>query len=106
MRFLVTGGAGFIGSHVAETLVRRGEEVVIVDDLNNFYSPALKRANLESVGSAGSFLFCQADIRDETAIERIFIRNRPEVVIHLAARAGVRSEEHTSELQSRENLVC
>jgi UDP-glucuronate 4-epimerase len=90
MRFLVTGGAGFIGSHVAETLVRRGEEVVIVDDLNSFYSPALKRANLESVGSAGPFLFCQADIRDEMAIERIFLRNRPEVVIHLAARAGVR----------------
>jgi UDP-glucuronate 4-epimerase len=90
MKYLVTGGAGFIGSHVAETLVRRGDEVAIVDELNDFYAPALKRANLKAVRAAGAFTFHCADIRDGEQMERIFTRFRPEAVIHLAARAGVR----------------
>ena len=90
MKYLVTGGAGFIGSHVAEALVRRGDEVVIVDELNDFYSPALKRSNLRAVRAAGSCVFHRADIRDRECMERIFKRHRPAAVIHLAARAGVR----------------
>jgi UDP-glucuronate 4-epimerase len=90
MKFLVTGGAGFIGSHTAEALIQRGEEVGIVDDLNDFYSPAIKEANLEQVRIAGPFRFYRADIRNEVEIAEIFAAYRPEVVIHLAARAGVR----------------
>jgi UDP-glucuronate 4-epimerase len=90
MKYLVTGGAGFIGSHVAETLVRRGDDVIVVDDLNSFYSPSLKQANLREIGEAGPFLFCHADIRDQAEMESVFRRSRPDVVIHLAARAGVR----------------
>jgi UDP-glucuronate 4-epimerase len=90
MKVLVTGGAGFIGSHVAETLVRRGDDVIVVDDLNDFYSPALKQANLKAIGAAGPFLFRRADIRDQAEMERIFTGHRPDTVIHLAARAGVR----------------
>jgi UDP-glucuronate 4-epimerase len=90
MKFLVTGGAGFIGSHVTEALLRRGNQVVVVDDLNDFYAPALKRANLKAIRAAGPFVFRRADIRDREEIGRIFMRHRPDAVIHLAARAGVR----------------
>jgi UDP-glucuronate 4-epimerase len=90
MRFLVTGGAGFIGSHVAEALVRRGEEVIVVDELNDFYSPVLKQANLDAIGVAGPYTFVRADIRNQPEMGDLFALHRPEVVIHLAARAGVR----------------
>jgi len=90
MKLLVTGGAGFIGSHLAEALVRRGHEVTVIDDLNDFYSPALKQTNLAAVRAAGRFEFCQADIRDQAEMLRIMTAGRPDAVIHLAARAGVR----------------
>jgi UDP-glucuronate 4-epimerase len=90
MKYLVTGGAGFIGSHVAEELVRRGGEVAIVDDWNDFSAPAIKRANLRAVRAAGACVFHRADIRDREQIEDIFARFRPAAVVHLAARAGVR----------------
>jgi UDP-glucuronate 4-epimerase len=90
MRFLITGGAGFIGSHTAQALIQRGEEVAIVDDLNDFYSPAVKEANLEQVRMTGPFRFYRADIRNEAEIAGIFESYRPQIVIHLAARAGVR----------------
>jgi UDP-glucuronate 4-epimerase len=90
MRVIVTGGAGFIGSHVSEHLLRDGHEVAIIDDLNDFYPLALKQDNLESVRSAGPARFYEADICDEAAMERVFEQSRPEAVIHLAGRAGVR----------------
>ena len=90
MKILVTGGAGFIGSHLSEALLRRGEQVVIVDDLNDFYSPALKQANLEAVREAGQFVFRQADIRDQDEMASIIAATRPDAIVHLAARAGVR----------------
>lgn len=90
MRILVTGGAGFIGSHLCEHLIRRGDEVWIIDELNDYYSPALKRANLECVGAAGPVRFSETDIRDADAVNRTFEEFRPDCVVHLAARAGVR----------------
>ena len=90
MRVLVTGGAGFIGSHVAERLLGEGHEVLIVDDLNDYYDPRLKRENLRAVQSAGPAGFHQYDICDEERVFRSFRRFGPEAVIHLAARAGVR----------------
>jgi len=90
MRVLVTGGAGFIGSHVSERLIRLGHEVAIVDDLNDYYSPDLKVANLREIRQAGWFHFFKADICDESEMHRVFATVRPEAVIHLAARAGVR----------------
>jgi NAD(P)-dependent dehydrogenase (short-subunit alcohol dehydrogenase family) len=65
---LITGGAGFIGSHLASALLRRGSKVAILDDLNDFYDPELKRLNLAEIGRAGSFEFILADIRDRTAV--------------------------------------
>src|SRR5438105_2526846 len=93
---LVTGAAGFIGSHVAEALLVRGDRVVGVDNFDPFYDPAIKRANLESVRRAarprgeGAFEFVQADVCDQVAMRPLFERARPAGVIHLAARAGVR----------------
>jgi UDP-glucuronate 4-epimerase len=89
-RILLTGGAGFIGSHVAETLIRRGMKLSIVDNLDNFYAPGRKRLNLEEIRNAGSYEFFEADVRVMDALRKVAARVQPEIVIHLAARAGVR----------------
>jgi len=93
MRVLVTGGAGFIGSHVSEALLRRGDRVLALDNFNDFYDPALKRRNVKAVYRAhpdGAFALCEADIRDGNALTLAFESFQPEAVIHLAACAGVR----------------
>jgi UDP-glucuronate 4-epimerase len=90
-RVLVTGGAGFIGSHLCEHLLRTGRQVVIVDVLDDFYDPQLKRANLEVVKTAGDFEFYPVDIRDSSRLEEVFRKARPDAVVHLAARVGVRA---------------
>ena len=90
MNVLVTGGAGFIGSHLSERLLTLGHSVCIVDDLNDFYAPEEKRANLHAIEAVGPVRFEQLDIRNEAAMERLFSSHKPDMVIHLAARAGVR----------------
>jgi UDP-glucuronate 4-epimerase len=88
MRILVTGGAGFIGSHLAEKLLATGHVVSILDDFNDFYDPQIKRANIQSV-AADVGIHC-VDLRDSEAINSLFHREKFEVIAHLAARAGVR----------------
>lgn len=90
MRTLITGGAGFIGSHVAERLLGEGQEVAIIDDLNDYYDPRLKEQNLAIARRLGAVALYRGDIRDEELVGRAFQEFRPEAVIHLAARAGVR----------------
>lgn len=89
-RILVTGGAGFIGSHLCEHLLRTGRRVIVVDNLDDFYDPQLKRANLAAIKSAGEYEFYGVDIRDSSGLEAVFKETRPEAVVHLAARAGVK----------------
>ena len=89
-RVLVTGGAGFIGSHLCEHLLRSGRRVAVVDNLDDFYDPQLKHANLAAMKSSGDFDFYPVDIRDSIRLEEVFHRAQPDAVIHLAARAGVR----------------
>ena len=89
-RILLTGGAGFIGSHLAEALLQRGAKLAIVDSFDDFYSPAWKRLNLTDVRRAGEFALHECDIRDVQPLRSVFEQARPEIVIHLAARAGVR----------------
>jgi len=89
-RILLTGGAGFIGSHVAEALIRGGTRLSIVDNLDNFYALSRKRLNLQEIGKAGTYEFFEADVRDMDALRKVAEHVQPEIVIHLAARAGVR----------------
>jgi UDP-glucuronate 4-epimerase len=89
-RVLVTGGAGFIGSHLCEHLLRSGRHVAVVDNLDDFYDPQLKHANLEAMKTAGEYDFYPVDIRDSSRLEEVFQKARPNAVVHLAARAGVR----------------
>ncbi|WP_022853866.1 GDP-mannose 4,6-dehydratase [Thermodesulfatator atlanticus] len=87
---LVTGGAGFIGSHLVDTLLARGERVVAIDDFNDYYSPKIKHKNIESALKNPHFHLEQGDIRDFPFLERVFKRYPIKCVVHLAARAGVR----------------
>jgi len=89
-RILITGGAGFIGSHLAERLLREGKRVAIVDNLDDYYPAEAKRANLEEVRRVGELLFFSADIRKEKDLLQAFAAFKPDVVVHLAARPGVR----------------
>ncbi len=86
----VTGAAGFIGFHVAKRLLERGEDVVGIDNLNDYYDPALKHARLEQLRQFDRFEFVRADISDATAISALFERHKPSRVVNLAAQAGVR----------------
>jgi UDP-glucuronate 4-epimerase len=90
MKFLVTGAAGFIGMHVAEALLGRGDEVVGVDNLSPYYDVNLKRARLERLRARNGFRFELSDVADRTAMPKLFASERPARVIHLAAQAGVR----------------
>lgn len=88
---LVTGAAGFIGSHVCAALVSRGDSVVGIDNFDPFYDEAIKHRNLDRVrAKSGSFEHVNADIRDAVAMRRVFEENKPVGVVHLAAKAGVR----------------
>jgi UDP-glucuronate 4-epimerase len=89
-RVVLTGGAGFIGSHVAEALLREGVTLTIIDTLDSFYSPALKRANLKEIRRTGTFEFVNRDIRAAREMREAIRRACPDAVIHLAACAGVR----------------
>lgn len=87
-KFLVTGGAGFIGSHLSEALVAAGHELVILDDFNDYYNPAIKEANL--MGLKGKVEVVRGDISNDAVVVDTFTRHRFDGVFHLAARAGVR----------------
>ena len=105
MNFLVTGGAGFIGSHVCERLLHAGHAVWAFDDLNDFYDPQIKRANLRDIQSlAKSFEFVQGDTTDPGALNELFGEVKFDQVIHLAARAGVRPSLAEPALYQRVNV--
>ncbi len=87
---LITGAAGFIGFHVARRLLADGGAVVALDNLNSYYDPELKKARLAELGVYPNFHFQQHDVADRAAIVELFAGNRFDVVIHLAAQAGVR----------------
>jgi UDP-glucuronate 4-epimerase len=89
-KVLVTGAAGFIGYHTARRLLERGDRVVGLDDLNEYYDVGLKRARLARLSELPGFVFHRENLADRAAMERVFATERPEIVIHLAAQAGVR----------------
>ena len=91
MSILVTGGAGFIGSHLVERLLRSGYDTVAIDDFNDFYSPELKRNNISGAAGNSSFFLIEADIRNLDLLKKVLCEYEVKKVVHLAARAGVRS---------------
>jgi UDP-glucuronate 4-epimerase len=105
MNILVTGGAGFIGSHVCERLLHSGHAVWTVDDLTPFYSPAIKQQNVADIQALGKpFTFIKADLCDAKTLRELFQKVRFDQVIHLAARAGVRPSLDEPELFQQVNV--
>jgi UDP-glucuronate 4-epimerase len=101
---LVTGAAGFIGFHVAQRLLRDGETVHGLDNINDYYDPELKRARLRLLTAEPGFTFHKTDLTDQAAISAIFEKHRPDRVIHLAAQAGVRHSISQPRLYTESNV--
>jgi UDP-glucuronate 4-epimerase len=89
MTILVTGSAGFIGSHVTQALLARGERVIGLDNLNDYYAPSRKQANLAEIGESPNWKFVEGDIRDAETLRALFAAERPDKIIHLAAMPGI-----------------
>lgn len=90
MKFLVTGAAGFIGFHTSQYLLSRGDSVIGIDNLNDYYDPTLKDARLDKLKDSNNFNFHKIDIINKEAVDDIFKAESPDIVINLAAQAGVR----------------
>jgi len=103
MRILVTGGAGFIGSHLVEKLLAVGHEVVILDDFNDFYDPQIKHANI--AGFAKDVTVCHVDLRESDSVRTVFRREKMDAIVHLAARAGVRPSIQHPRLYYDTNVI-
>ena len=104
MDILVTGGAGFIGSQLSEKLIEIGHKVICIDDFNDYYDPAIKQDNLKKIGASRNFKLYREDIVNGKAIDDIFSANKIDMVIHLAARAGVRPSLSNAVLYEKVNV--
>ncbi len=104
MKILVTGAAGFIGSHLCERLLDRGDTVIALDNFNDYYDAARKRENTHQSRNHLCCILCDIDICDETTINRIFAKHRPEAVVHLAAYGAVRYSIGRAKLYTDVNI--
>src|SRR5690242_12830552 len=102
MRTLLTGAAGFIGSHVSESLLALGHEIMAIDNLNDYYDPAQKRRNILDIetnaAAPGRFTFVRGDVRDQQLIADLCVQHHIDTVVHLAAMAGVRASVDSPDL--------
>jgi UDP-glucuronate 4-epimerase len=105
MTVLVTGAAGFIGAYVAQALVARGERVLGLDNLNDYYAPQLKRDRARALGAGRDFELVEGDIADPAVLSRIWREHAPRRVVHLAAQAGVRYSIEAPRVYVHSNLV-
>ncbi|HET8871130.1 MAG TPA: NAD-dependent epimerase [Aquabacterium sp.] len=108
MKILVTGAAGFIGMHTALKLLKRGDEVVGIDNMNDYYDPQLKRDRLAEIDRqphSGRFRFIQMDVADTSSMNALFKQERFDRVVHLAAQAGVRYSLQNPQAYAQSNLV-
>lgn len=104
MKVLVTGGAGFIGAHVAQKLQERGYTVIVVDNFNTYYDPQLKEARLKNLVGENAQIY-RVDIADKTALDNIFKENKIDVICHLAAQAGVRYSLENPHIYEESNVA-
>jgi UDP-glucuronate 4-epimerase len=102
---LVTGGAGFIGSHLVERLLERGDKIVVLDSFNNFYDPSIKRHNVREHQKHPNYQLIEGDLRSDQDMDRVFASANFDVVVHLAAMAGVRPSMEAPALYMDINLV-
>src|SRR5437867_3032004 len=105
MKVLITGAAGFIGSHVTETLLADGWEVAGIDNFDSFYDPAVKRENLRGLRKNKSFRLIEGDIREPAVLESVASTAKFDAMIHLAARAGVRPSLEQPRLYADVNVA-
>ena len=104
MKVLVTGGAGFIGSHVCDTLLARGDQVICVDNFNNYYDPKIKENNVKHNLNHPNYKLFRVDILNYEDMKTVFLSEYPEKIIHLAARAGVRPSIENPKLYFEVNV--
>ncbi|QNU16314.1 NAD-dependent epimerase [Thermomonas sp. XSG] len=105
MKVLVTGTAGFIGSHVAQVLLARGDEVVGLDNLNDYYDVSLKQARLARLLEKPGYTHVTADLADRAAVEQVFAMHKPQRVVNLAAQAGVRYAAENPHVYVQSNVT-
>lgn len=105
MKILVTGTAGFIGSYLAHRLLDRGDEVIGVDNVNDYYDVNLKEARLKRLTDKAGYTEVRQDVADRAAMEALFAEHKPERVVHLAAQAGVRYSIENPHAYVDANLV-
>lgn len=105
MNILLTGGAGFIGSHLTKRLLNLGFKVICIDNLNDYYDPQIKKANLSEFKGQENFSFYHNDIREKNAVSYIFQNHHIDLVIHLAAQAGVRPSIEDPQLYYDVNIT-
>jgi len=105
MNIVVTGGAGFIGSHLCEKLISLGSKIICIDSFDDFYNPVIKEDNISEVTGSNHFKLYRSDITNPTQMEKIFSENSIDMVIHLAARAGVRPSIEKPLLYERVNIL-
>lgn len=102
---LVTGAAGFIGAFLAKRLLERGDNIVGADNVNDYYDVRIKRARLEMLSKYDNFTFKEINIADKTAVDEIFEEYRPEIVVNLAAQAGVRYSIENPQVYIESNII-
>ena len=102
---LVTGAAGFIGYHLSKRLLLSGYRVVGVDSMNDYYDPELKRARLGELAAFERFSFTEGDLAENELVEKLFVETKPDVVVHLAAQAGVRYSIENPRAYIESNIV-
>ncbi len=105
MNIAVTGGAGFIGSHLCEKLIKLGFRVICIDNFDNFYEPGIKEDNISKISGNKNFKLYRLDICEFNRLEKVFLENEIETVIHLAARAGVRPSIRNPFLYEKINVL-
>lgn len=104
MKILVTGGAGFIGSHLNDKLLKAGSEIIIYDNFDNYYNPNLKRANIKNLIKQKKCTLIEGDICNFRKVENLFKKEKPDIVIHLAARPGVLPSIKKPKLYEKVNI--